>query len=505
MRKIYINLSKSIKWRFPVYSELRYPVRLSKKMNLPLHKTLLFLHDILVVLFAEVASLAIYYFYYDDLKSDYGLIAGAVIILLSLLWFIAENNLYKYQVVLNRAVHVTSLLKALFFSLLCVIFLSFIFKIAEITSSRVLIGLVYTSIFGIFLITRVTLAPAIYFWMVNTKRINRNMLIVGIGKESMQRAQYLSSIKNSNFNLVGFVDDGEDELYEDDNNMVGKIPVLGTLDDLKHIVSRFRICDILVTANYQSVERLHDIINHCKTTNRTIHIASDFYSIVNEKMEIEQIGMVSSFRFHPPRKLYFYHVFKRVFDVVAASMIIVALIPLWIFIAVLIKLSSPGPVFYKARSIGLNGEEFMMFKFRSMRAAASNRIHQDKVIKMILKNEPTTKIKNDPRITTIGKVLRKLSFDEFPQLINVLRGEMSLVGPRPNLPYEYKHMADWQKKRFSVLPGMTGLWQIKGRDEVLFNDQIVLDLYYIEHRSIKLDFEILLNTIPVVIFGKGGG
>jgi undecaprenyl-phosphate galactose phosphotransferase len=162
-------------------------------------------------------------------------------------------------------------------------------------------------------------------------------------------------------------------------------------------------------------------------------------------------------------------------------------------------------VFYKASAIGMHGKEFKMFKFRSMRAAASTEIHQEKVIKMILENEATTKLKNDPRITTIGKVLRKLSLDEFPQLINVIRGEMSLVGPRPNLPYEYQHMADWQKKRFSVIPGMTGLWQIKGRDEVLFNDQIVLDLYYIEHRSVKLDFEILLNTIPVVIFGKGGG
>ncbi|MDN5214243.1 sugar transferase [Fulvivirgaceae bacterium BMA12] len=474
-------------------------------MNLPLHKTLLFLHDIIVILFAEALSLLIYHLYYDDFKSDNGLVVGAVIILLSLLWFIAENNLYKYQVVLNRPTQVTNILKALFFSLVSVIFLSFVFKILEITTSRILIGMVYTTIFAIFLITRITLAPIIYFWMVKTKRINRNMLIVGVGKESMQRAKYLSTIKNSNFSLVGFVDDGEEEYYEDENNMLGKLPVLGNLDDLKHIVSRLQICDILVTANYQSVERLHDIINRCKSTNRTIHIASDFYNIVNEKIEIEQIGMVSSFRFHPPRKLYFYHMFKRFFDLVVASIIIIAFMPVWIFIATLIKLSSPGPIFYKATSVGLNGEEFKMYKFRSMRTSSSNQIHQDKVIKMILENEATTKLKNDPRITTIGKVLRKLSIDEFPQLINVLKGEMSLVGPRPNLPYEYKHMADWQKKRFSVIPGMTGLWQIKGRDEVLFNDQIVLDLYYIEHRSIKLDFEILLNTIPVVIFGKGGG
>lgn len=478
-------------------------MRLSRKLNLPLHKSLLFLHDIFVILLAEIVSFGIYYNYFHDGKSDLGLVVGGLIILLTTLWFVAENNLYKYQVVLDRPRHVTAVLKALFFSLIAVIFFSFIFKIIEVSSSRILIGMVYSFIFVTFLVLRVCLAPAIYFWMVKTGRINRNMLIVGVGKQSMDRARVLAGIKNSNFNLIGFVDDGDEEMMED--KLLGETPVLGTIDDLKSIVNRYNVCDILVTSNYKSVEKLHEIIGRCKTTHRTIHIASDFYNIVNEKIEIEQIGMVSSFRFHPPKKLYFYTMFKRVFDIVVALMIILAFMPLWIFIAALIKLSSPGPIFYKARAVGLNGEEFEMFKFRSMRTDASTQLHEDKVVKMIRENEATTKLKNDPRITTIGKVLRKLSLDEFPQLLNVVIGNMSLVGPRPNLPYEFQYMADWQKKRFSVIPGMTGLWQIKGRDEVLFNDQIVLDLYYIEHRSIKLDFEILLNTIPVVIFGRGGG
>jgi undecaprenyl-phosphate galactose phosphotransferase len=131
-------------------------------------------------------------------------------------------------------------------------------------------------------------------------------------------------------------------------------------------------------------------------------------------------------------------------------------------------------------------------------------MHESKVKRMILENGDTKKLKNDSRITKVGKVLRKLSFDEFPQLINVIRGEMSLVGPRPCLPYEFEVMKDWQKQRVNVKPGMTGLWQIKGRDEVLFNDQIILDLYYVEHQSILFDIEILLETVPVVVFGRGG-
>ena len=123
---------------------------------------------------------------------------------------------------------------------------------------------------------------------------------------------------------------------------------------------------------------------------------------------------------------------------------------------------------------------------------------------MILENGPTRKLRGDIRITPLGRFLRKFSIDEFPQLWNVLKGQMSLVGPRPNVPYEYEIMDDWQKKRQSVLPGMTGIWQIRGRDEVKFNDQIVLDLYYIENMSLRLDIEIMLKTFPIVLFGKGG-
>ena len=130
--------------------------------------------------------------------------------------------------------------------------------------------------------------------------------------------------------------------------------------------------------------------------------------------------------------------------------------------------------------------------------------HIQKAKKAILSNGDTRKLRDDQRITKVGRFLRKFSIDELPQLLNVIKGEMSLVGPRPNVPYEYEVMDDWQKKRQSVLPGMTGIWQIKGRDEVKYNDQVVLDLYYIEHRSLKLDLEIIFKTIPVVIFGRGG-
>ncbi len=498
-----IHIGKESRWRIPSYTDLKYPLSISRRLNLPLHKGLLFFHDIVIIFFSLVFSFVIYIYFFNDGKSWNSLFVGGATILGTLMWFMAGKSLYKYQVILDRPRHVIALLKAMSYSLFILIFVSFVFKMEEVTASRVLIGTSYLTIAVVFMITRVAIAPAIYFWMVKTKRINRNMLIVGIGKESIERAKFLKNLENSNFDVVGFVDDGsiaENNLEDNES-----INVLGGIADLDAIVKDYKICDILVTSNYKREEKLHDIINQCNSTRRTIHIASDFYSIVNQKVQIEEIGMVSSFRFHPPRSLYIFSKFKRVVDLSASFAVIIFLMPLWLFIAALIKLSSPGAVFYKAKAIGKDGKEFAMYKFRSMRQGASTKLHEEKVIKMITANEATTKIQNDPRVTIIGRVLRKLSFDEFPQLINVIRGEMSLVGPRPCLPYEYSHMSDWQKKRFSVTPGMTGLWQIKGRDEVLFNDQVVLDLYYIEHRSVKLDVEILLSTIPVVIFGKGGG
>ena len=179
-------------------------------------------------------------------------------------------------------------------------------------------------------------------------------------------------------------------------------------------------------------------------------------------------------------------------------------------IAFSIKLNSPGPVFYTATAVGKNGKKFKMYKFRSMRENMNSDIHKNYVTKLIKgeisnggKKDQPLKIVDDPRITSVGKFLRKYSLDELPQLINVIKGDMSLVGPRPCLPYEYEIYLEWHKKRTSIRPGITGIWQVAGRSSVLFEDMILMDLYYIYNRRISLDFSILYETI-FVMFGKQG-
>ncbi len=192
---------------------------------------------------------------------------------------------------------------------------------------------------------------------------------------------------------------------------------------------------------------------------------------------------------------------KRAFDIVVGTLIVVVGLPVWLLLAAMIKLSSPGPMLYSDRRIGLGQQPFEMLKFRTMVAGAAGEQQALEV-----DNEASGalfKIRNDPRVTPVGRFLRRLSIDEIPNVINVLRGEMSLVGPRPLPLRDYNQLEEWHRRRYNVLPGMTGLWQVAGRSDLTFDDLVRLDFYYIEHWSIWLDISILLKT-PVAVFARKG-
>jgi exopolysaccharide biosynthesis polyprenyl glycosylphosphotransferase len=188
-------------------------------------------------------------------------------------------------------------------------------------------------------------------------------------------------------------------------------------------------------------------------------------------------------------------------DIIIASVLLVLTYPLFLLISLLVKLSSPGPIFFRQVRVGRDQMRFHAYKFRSMKSSA-----EEEAPKLISLNEatwPLFKMKNDPRVTTVGRFLRRTSLDELPQLINVLRGEMSLVGPRPPTPQEVEQYNAWQLRRLEVTPGITGLWQVSGRSDLPFDEMVMLDLYYISNWSLTLDFKILLRTIPAVISGRG--
>jgi len=203
---------------------------------------------------------------------------------------------------------------------------------------------------------------------------------------------------------------------------------------------------------------------------------------------------------------------KRWLDLLATALLLVLSGPPMLVIALGIKLHSPGPILYRQRRIGKDGRPFDMLKFRSMRHGAASNPHREHVQRLIRENtrpedlgSATLKLRNDPRITGLGRILRVLSLDELPQFINVLRGEMSIVGPRPPLPYEYELYTDWAKQRLRVLPGITGLWQVTGRNQVSFEDMVNIDLAYIRRMNALLDLWIILRTPLEMFRGKGGG
>jgi lipopolysaccharide/colanic/teichoic acid biosynthesis glycosyltransferase len=207
-----------------------------------------------------------------------------------------------------------------------------------------------------------------------------------------------------------------------------------------------------------------------------------------------------------------YQRLKRVFDIVVALLLLPMCSILLVLIAVAIKLYSPGPIFYRQERIGKNGKSFMMYKFRSMHVGNNSQSHRQFMQRMIRENlRPqdvglkVMKLKDDPRITRPGKLLRMISLDELPQFINVLRGDMSIVGPRPPLPYEVELYDDWHMRRLDVLPGITGLWQVTAHNQVSFDDMVRIDLDYIQSMNIWLDLKIILLTPLEMLRSKGGG
>jgi len=205
---------------------------------------------------------------------------------------------------------------------------------------------------------------------------------------------------------------------------------------------------------------------------------------------------------------------KRCVDLAASLLVIVVGFPFFLAIAALIKLTSQGPVFFSQQRVGEGGRPFTLFKFRTMRQGADDTIHREFTRSFIQgrmsnssldeKSPSVYKLTNDPRVTAVGNFLRKTSLDELPQFINIFKGEMTLVGPRPPLHYELEHYEEWHKLRLRVKPGLTGLWQVSGRSSVPFNEMVMLDLYYIEHWSLLMDLKIMLRTVPVMLFGSGG-
>jgi exopolysaccharide biosynthesis polyprenyl glycosylphosphotransferase len=276
---------------------------------------------------------------------------------------------------------------------------------------------------------------------------------------------------------------------------------LGELADLSDVLARERVQEVIIADPDFPQEEAVELVDVCHRRGVTVHVAPSTMDILTERVEFVPGATVPLFTLRPPVFEGIDYALKRTFDLVLSIVGLVLLSPILLIISIAIKLGSRGPVIYKSVRPGMAGKPFYCFKFRTMREHA-DQIQAD-LEPLNEQSGALFKIRNDPRLTAAGRFLRRFSLDELPQLANVVRGEMSLVGPRPLPMRDFEKLDDWHKKRYLVLPGITGLWQVSGRAELDFDDLVRLDFVYLERWSVFLDLSILLKTIPAVLTRRG--
>jgi exopolysaccharide biosynthesis polyprenyl glycosylphosphotransferase len=324
--------------------------------------------------------------------------------------------------------------------------------------------------------------------------VRRRAILVGAG-ESLARLRHSlgASRGGIDYDFVGAISMSADG---------AGLRVLGELSALPAVLAKHDVDELIVTDSDFNDRELVEIVEQAHRRGVKVRVAPRATELLIERRGEYVPGQgIPLFELRPPVFAGIDWVVKRGFDLTVSAIVAIVGLPVWALIALAIKLDSPGPVLYRDRRVGLNEREFDMLKFRTMRADAE-------VLQAQLEQENEAegalfKIRDDPRVTRVGRVLRRFSLDEIPQVLNVLRGEMSLVGPRPLPVRDFELLEPWHRKRYLVLPGMTGLWQIAGRSSLSFDDLVRLDFYYLEHWSIWLDISILLKTVPAVVGRRG--
>jgi undecaprenyl-phosphate galactose phosphotransferase len=529
------------------------------KTQFPSYQAALFAHDLIAVMLAFGFGVWITGLSSFILENSIQCVSLFILTLLVIAFF-PTYNLYSYHFIFSSKNHLVNLIKSFCWSLLTLGIIVFLYAYPYLLEGRYVIPLLFLAALGLLLLSRFFWDHLLYLlksvgmsflaigiiglitpeekpiiveqwtailigfalavgivlvsrsllvhvvfndWM--RRHFRRQVAIVGSDEEAQRITSHIID-QNAPFWVTGFVGAEEVSTLE--------IPVskdrLGELKELPLIVSRKKIDEIIITDENIDKRILISLLDYCTSEGLTVWFSPKLMPIIDLKLHIDVFCGLQMIRLCSQKNSYIFNKIKHGFDALIVLPVFFLLLPLFVMIGIAIKLSSRGPVFYRAKAVGRNGKLFNLYKFRSMQIDTGNEIHKEYVTKLI--NGQITqnsgkggvfKVTDDQRVTLIGKLLRKFSLDELPQLINVLKGEMSLVGPRPCLPYEYEAYKDWHKKRLSIRPGITGVWQVAGRSAVSFEDMVLLDLYYIYNRNILMDMNILYETIFAVLEKRG--
>jgi exopolysaccharide biosynthesis polyprenyl glycosylphosphotransferase len=360
------------------------------------------------------------------------------------------------------------------------------------------------------------LGGRLLLWIIRRAQNGRGMaqrravLVVGAGDVGQNVVRQLQEHAWADVNLVGYLDDDAGKQGKD----IAGLPVLGTLDEVIGIIKTHKVQDAIVALPMHAHERLVSVCQALQEASVRVHVVPDLFALSFPSATLDGFGGIPVIDLGQPGFYGWRRMLKRAFDIVVTLPIVILLSPLMALVAILVKVESPGPAIFKQERIGENGVPFTFYKFRSMRCDADPEVHRAHVKRLIEENielcssgegNGSLKMEDDPRITRVGRFIRKTSIDELPQFFNVLKGDMSMVGPRPPIPYEVDVYKEWHRRRFEAPPGITGWWQVRGRNQVSFDEMVRMDIYYVEHQSFWLDLKILFMTPWAVISGRGAG
>jgi exopolysaccharide biosynthesis polyprenyl glycosylphosphotransferase len=321
----------------------------------------------------------------------------------------------------------------------------------------------------------------------------RNAVLIGFNPKSFELHDTIKNHRALGFDIAAYLT----VLPENLNSEYGGVPVLGTVNDLEKVIDQMNIKNVIICLEKHHEETTLEVIEKCEGKNVEIKIVPDLYDIISGQVRTSQIYGVPLIDIMPELMPEWEKKIKRLMDIVLSFLLIIITSPALIITAIAIKLESKGPVFYKQQRSGMNGKVFKIYKFRSMISDAEKH------------TGPVWSTKGDPRITKIGRFIRKVRIDEIPQAINILKGDMSFVGPRPERPFfveKLSHEIPLYKRRLKVRPGVTGWAQVKHKYDENIEDvkmKLRYDLFYIENMSLRMDFKIIFRTVFVVLFGKG--
>ncbi len=427
---------------------------------------------------------------YTPLNNFVGL---EISIVIGLIAIFTIRGLYKIRLTGSWFRQVWTIASSATLGLVFLITYFFIFQ--PPSSSRLLVPFVWVMVIIVLSLWRLIVSAAMGLLYRHGLGETR-LLVVGSGRLGKMIMQHIAASPNLGFHIVGFLNDTSEPPSD-----FGRFKMLGTLEDLGMVIRSMQIDEVIIalpsTMHHQSIKS----VRLCEKLGASFKLVPDLYEVSLSRIDMEAVEGIPLISIKQVSLNTLQRIITGFVDISVSLLLLVLGSPLWLCIALAIRLNSPGEIVYKQTRIGLDGRPFKVYKFRSMYKNADQFLAS-----LWVKNEaqgPLFKLRDDPRITPVGKFLRRTSLDEFPQIINVLRGEMSLVGPRPPLPGEVAQYEEWQKGRLAIKPGMTGLWQVRGRSNLSFDEGVLMDLYYIENWSLRLYFLVLFRTIPAVLTNRG--